>query len=58
MINKRSCVCPDSLPDTTEAFGYFTVVECNELGAEIKSVSDESGEILEILPETLIIEQV
>lgn len=46
-----------SLPDTAEAFSYFTVVECDELGVEVKSVNDESGGILEILPESLIIEQ-
>jgi hypothetical protein len=47
-----------SLPDTEGAFSYFTVVECNEDGDEVRSVTDESGDILEILPESLILEQV
>ncbi len=47
-----------ALPDTSGAFSYFTVVECNELGDEVKPVNDKAGGALEILPESLIIEQI
>ena len=46
-----------SLPDTTEAFSYFTVVECNEAGEAIGSIKDEKGNPVEFLPSSKVVEQ-
>jgi len=44
------------LPDTKDAFGYFIVQECNEVGGIVQTLCKTSDMPLEFLPESLIIE--
>ena len=44
------------LPDTTEAFGYFTVSECDESGRPIRIVEDEEGNPIEILARSKVVQ--
>ena len=45
-----------TLPDSTEPFGYFVVHECDENGKLIDVVSDNDGNAIEFLPNSVIME--
>ena len=45
-----------TLPDSREQFGYFIVHECDENGQQLNVVSDDHGNAIEFLPNSVIIE--
>jgi hypothetical protein len=45
------------LPMASEAFGFFTIQECTEMGDPIKTLADENGNELEFISEALVIER-
>ncbi len=45
------------LPETKEAFGFFTVNECNENGKVLRTIDDENSTQLEIISGAIIIER-
>ncbi len=46
-----------SLPMASEAFGFFSIQECEEMGDPIKTLADENGNPLEFISEALVIER-
>jgi len=45
------------LPETEEAFGFFTVSECDENGKVLRTIDDENSSQVEIISRSIIIER-